>query len=82
MSLLKVRSRPYALFDASDALHRRYYASFLINRSWKECPVQFHTEEGFGDVSSMIENKLTAYYLERELKKHIPTRSEHWYVHR
>lgn len=79
MSLLKVRSRPYALFDASNIKHRTYYADFLINRSWKDCPVQFYIEEGFGDVSSMIENKLAAYYLKRELKKHIPDRSEHWH---
>lgn len=80
MSILQVNSRPVIAFDVTNRKHREYYAGFLLKRSWGDCPVCFCLEQGYGDVSSMIENKLTAYYLERELKKRIPTKAESWSV--
>ena len=81
MSLLDVRSRPWAVFDPKNPDHRNHYSQFLKKRSWRYCPVQFYLEQGYGDLTSMIENKLTAYYLGQEFRKKIPERSESWAGH-
>jgi hypothetical protein len=78
MTLLDLKSRPTVNFNASDRDHRQYYMAFLQNRSWRECPVQFYLERGYGDLSSMIENKLAVHYLAREFKDTVPERSEQW----
>ena len=78
MSLLDLRARPTVYFDAADTSHRRCYLDFLVRRSWRDSPVQFYLERGYGDLSAMIENKLTAYYLGREFKSSVPERSDQW----
>ena len=81
MSLLDIGARPWARFNVKDPVHRRYYAEFLKNRSWKNCPVRFHVEQGYGDITAMVENKLTAHYLGQEFRKRIPDRSNAWVGH-
>ena len=78
MTLLDLKSRPTVNFDAGDRDHRQYYMAFLQNRSWRDSPVQFYLERGYGDLSSMIENKLAVYYLSREFKVSVPERSDQW----
>ena len=78
MSILNLQARPTITFDAADRGHREHYANFLRQRSWRTCPVQFYLEKGYGDLSAMIENKLTAYYLEQEIGVTIPLRSDQW----
>lgn len=78
MSILRVASRPVVPFDVADRSHREYYMIFLQRQTWRECPVQFYLEKGYGDLASMIENKLTAYYLAKEFKSEIPDRSDQW----
>lgn len=78
MSILDLKSRPVISFNAADRNHRQHYMEFLRRRSWRECPVQFYLERGYGDLSAMIENKLTAYYLQKEFKHEVPERGEQW----
>lgn len=80
MSLLDLNSRPTVYFDAADRQHRSYYMQFLQNRSWRECPVQFYLERGYGDLASMVENKLAAFYLHNEFSEAVPDRSQQWQV--
>lgn len=80
MSLLDLKSRPTVYFDAVSREHRQYYMIFLQNRSWRDCPVQFYLERGYGDLSSMIENKLAVYYLQKEFRDIVPERSEQWAI--
>ena len=78
MSLLDIGARPWVKFNVADSTHRRYYAEFLKDRSWKHCPVRFHVEQGYGDITAMVENKLTAYYLTQEFRRRVPERGESW----
>ena len=78
MSRLLVNDRPWVRFEPEDKAHRRYYATYLKNRCWKESPVRFYLESGFIDVVTMIEHKLSWYYLSQETKERLPQRSEHW----
>lgn len=78
MTLLDAQSRPTVYFDTDDREHRHHYMRFLQNRSWRQCPVQFYLEKGYGDLASMIENKLARYYLQRDFRQDIPDRTEQW----
>ena len=78
MSILNLQARPTITFDAANREHREHYANFLRQRSWRDSPVQFYLERGYGDLSAMIENKLVAYYLGREFKASVPERSDQW----
>ena len=78
MSLLDLKSRPTVNFDAASREHRYYYMVFLQKRSWRSSPVQFYLERGYGDLASMIENKLASYYLAREFKASVPERGDQW----
>lgn len=66
MSILYAYVRPWAVFDVKKADHRLMYAKFLKTRSWKGCPVQFVLDPDYSDITQMIENKLSAYYLAKE----------------
>ena len=78
MSILNLSNRPTIYFEAGNREHRQHYMAFLQHRSWRQCPVQFYLERGYGDLSAMIENKLSAYYLQREFKDFVPERGEQW----
>lgn len=80
MSILNLSVRPTVTFDPANRQHRQLYVGFLHNRCWTDCPVQFYLERGYGDLVSMIENKLSTYYLQREFKDTIPDRSEQWAI--
>lgn len=73
ITCLNVASRPVVYFDVQDKEHRRYFAQFLIDRSWGHCPVLFYLEQGYSDVPAMIQDKLTAWYLGKDFRKRIPT---------
>jgi len=78
MSILSMAQRPWVEFDPSDPEHRQHYLTFLQHSSWRGCPVQFRLQKGYGDLSSMIENKLTAFYLGREFGYKVEDRSGQW----
>jgi len=65
-SMLKLYSRPTVLFDVKNKDHRRMAQEFLVNRSWRGCPVQFALPIGEDNVYTMIMRLLTQYYAEKE----------------
>lgn len=73
MTVLNVASRPTVYFDVTDREHRKWFAKFLRNRSWRYCPVQFYLEQGYSDVPAMIQDKMSAWYLGREFRERVPT---------
>jgi hypothetical protein len=61
MSVLSLVKRPVVMFDPTEADHRKWFAEFLINHSWGNCPVRFTTQEK-GDMIVAIQRKLLIYY--------------------
>jgi hypothetical protein len=67
MSKLEFLARPLVAFDPHNKDHRRYYAEFLEYGGWGRCPVRFICPEDSGsDLTFMIKNALTQYYIDRE----------------
>jgi hypothetical protein len=73
MSRLDLFGRPWTVFDPENKDHRRYYNTFVKTSSWGECPVRFVVPDDHGDLVTMIQRSLIAYYVNREFKgKAIP----------
>lgn len=68
MTSLNLVSRPWALFDAANKQHRKYYKDFVETNSWGGCPVRFTLNEESGNLISMIERNLVRFYLSKELE--------------
>lgn len=68
MSRLDLFGRPWTVFDPANKDHRRYYHRFVQTASWGECPVRFVVPEDHGDLVTMIQRSLVAYYVNREFK--------------
>lgn len=67
MSKLEYMARPLVAFNPSNKHHRQYYAEFLEYGGWGRCPVRFIVTDDHGiDLTSMIKNMLTQYYIDRE----------------
>jgi hypothetical protein len=62
-------SRPYAIFDATNADHRRAYVRYLKTNSWADCPYQFICEHPYIELPANINQKLVEYYLALDFKK-------------
>ena len=68
MSRLELFGRPYVVFDPENKDHRSYYHDFVETASWGDCPVRFVVPEDHGDLVTMIQRSLIAYYVSREFK--------------
>ena len=68
MSTLQLHGRPWVVFNASNKDHRRWFADFNKNRSWKDCPVRFVINDDAGDLITMIQRNLIQYYVDKEFK--------------
>lgn len=66
MSKLALHGRPYVVFDPSNKDHRREYHKFVKTGMWGHCPYRFVITDDQGDVVTMIQRKLIAYYVSRE----------------
>jgi hypothetical protein len=74
MSRLDLFGRPWTVFDPENKDHRRWYHQFVLTTSWGHCPVRFVVPEDHGDLVTMIQRSLVAYYTEKEFKAaKIPT---------
>lgn len=62
-------SRPYAIFDANNADHRKAYNHFLKTNSWADCPYQFVCEQPYVELPANINQRLVEYYMGLEFKK-------------
>ena len=68
MSRLQLHGRPFVVFDAGDRQHRKWFADFNKSRSWGRCPVRFVVNDDHGDLLTMIQRELIAYYVSKEFK--------------
>jgi len=68
MSRLELFGRPYVVFDPSDKRHRSYYHDFVRTSSWGGCPVRFVVPDDQGDIITMIQRSLIAFYVNKEFK--------------
>ena len=67
MSKLEFMARPLVAFDPNNKDHRRWYAEFVEYGGWGKCPVRFIVTDDHGlDLTLMIKNMLTQYYIDRE----------------
>ena len=71
MSKLAYSGRPWAVFDASNKQHRQWFAEFESRRTWGKCPVRFIITDDQGDLLTMIQRKLVAYYTSKEFRVNI-----------
>jgi len=68
MSRLQLFGRPYAVFDANNKDHRRWFADFNKSRTWSKCPVRFVVNDDHGDLITMIQRELIQHYVDDEFK--------------
>jgi len=73
---LELTGRPFVAFDASNKQHRRYYAEFVKHNTWGKCPVRFVVPDDFGDLVTMIQRQLVAWYVANEFKERKPARKK------
>lgn len=66
MSRLAYFGRPFVAFDAADKEHRKWFAEFQKNGTWGRCPVRFICPDQHGDLVTLIQRKLIAYYVDQE----------------
>ena len=66
MSRLQLFGRPYAVFDANNKEHRRWFADFNKQRTWAKCPVRFVVNDDHGDLITMIQRELIQHYVDNE----------------
>lgn len=69
MSRLQLHGRNFVVFDPSNKDHRRWFAEFNKNLTWKNCPVRFVVNEDHGDLITMIQRELIQYYVDKEFGK-------------
>jgi len=69
--ILDLNMRTTVSFDPTNRQHRQWFAEFQKNRTWGKCPVRFAVPSDIygGDLVSMIQKVLLAYYVTREFKK-------------
>lgn len=68
MSILTNANRPTVEFDVNDVEHRRQYLMFIQTNSWSKCPVRFKVDPQYTDVVSMINAKISEFYLSNDAK--------------
>ena len=68
MSRLELFCRPLVVFNAKEKNHRKWFAQFQAERSWKGCPVRFIIDDDNGDLVTMIQRRLIEYYSNKEFK--------------
>ena len=69
MSQLELHGRPWTVFDPEDQQHRSWYHDFVKSGTWGRCPVRFVVPEDHGNLITMIQRNLVAYYVTQEFKR-------------
>lgn len=69
MSQLELHGRPWTVFDPSKQQHRSWYYNFVKTGTWGQCPVRFVVPEDHGNLITMIQRNLVAYYVTQEFKR-------------
>ena len=68
MSILNNFVRPSIEFDVNNVEHRQHYLTFIQSNSWSKCPVRFKVDPQYTDVVSMINAKISEFYLSNDAK--------------
>jgi hypothetical protein len=68
MSQLELHGRPWTVFDPADQQHRAWYYNFVKTGAWGRCPVRFVMPEDHGNLITMIQRNLVAYYVTQEFR--------------
>ena len=68
MSILTNANRPTVEFDVNNIEHRQQYLKFIQTNSWGKCPVRFKVDPQYTDVVSMINAKISEFYLSNDAK--------------
>jgi hypothetical protein len=68
MSQLELHGRPWTVFDPADQQHRAWYYNFVKTGAWGRCPVRFVVPEDHGNLITMIQRNLVAYYVTQEFR--------------
>ena len=69
MSQLELHGRPWTVFDPAEQQHRAWYYDFVKTGTWGRCPVRFVVPEDHGNLVTMIQRNLVAYYVTQEFKR-------------
>jgi hypothetical protein len=69
MSQLELHGRPWTVFDPAQQQHRSWYYDFVKTGTWGRCPVRFVIPEDHGNLITIIQRNLVAYYVTQEFKK-------------
>lgn len=66
MSKLAFYGRPFVVFDPLNKDHRQEYYKFVKTGMWGHCPYRFVIPDDQGDLVTMIQRKLIAFYVHKE----------------
>ena len=66
--ILDLNMRPTVSFDSANHEHRKWFAEFQRKRTWGKCPVRFVVPEDHGNLVTMIQRNLVAYYVTQEFR--------------
>ena len=68
MSQLELHGRAWTVFDPANQQHRAWYYDFVKSGTWGRCPVRFVVPEDHGNLVTMIQRNLVAYYVTQEFR--------------
>ena len=68
MSQRELHGRAWTVFDPSNQQHRSWYHDFVKTGAWGRCPVRFVVPEDHGNLVTMIQRNLVAYYVTQEFQ--------------
>lgn len=68
MSQLELNGRAWTVFDPANQQHRAWYYDFVKSGTWGRCPVRFVVPEDHGNLVTMIQRNLVAYYVTQEFR--------------
>lgn len=60
--------KPVVAFDPENKQHRKYWAMFLRDQTWRNIPVRFAITENCQDITYQIQKTLAEYYITKEFK--------------
>lgn len=73
MSILEMHKRPLVAFNAKNADHRRWFATFTRTKTWMKCPYRFIVTDSRGQLTNNLvvgmSEQVTQFYLDQEFKQ-------------
>lgn len=79
MSKLSYFGRQFVAFDAQDQQHRQWFAEFQRTGTWGRCPVRFICPDDQGDLVTLIQRKLIAFYIDQEFDIKMSCQTEQYF---